>query len=148
MSLNELYQEIILDHAKHPRNAGELEGATHCAEGYNPLCGDQVKVELRIEEGRVAEARFVGSGCAISTASASMMTQAIRGQTLERALEIAEEFQQSVTVEGVEPGEDLGELAALSGVKAFPSRVKCATLVWHALQAALDRNEQPVSTEE
>lgn len=147
MSLNELYQEIILDHGKRPRNQGTLECPTHQAEGYNPLCGDQVKLELLVRDGVVADIRFSGAGCAISTASVSMMTQAVKGKSVREAVEFARQFIQALTREGEEVGEEMGELVALGGVKRFPSRVKCATLAWHALQSAFDSERKIISTE-
>ncbi|HXH61659.1 MAG TPA: SUF system NifU family Fe-S cluster assembly protein [Fimbriimonadaceae bacterium] len=136
MSLNDLYQEIILDHGKKPRNFGELETATHEAEGFNPLCGDQVRVRVRIEEGKIADLRFSGHGCAISTASASMMTQLVKGKTVDQAVALVEKFREAMTSDSVGP-EGMGELGCLSGVKQFPNRVKCATLAWHTLRSAV-----------
>lgn len=135
-ALRELYQEVILDHGKRPRNFRPLEQATHCAEGHNPLCGDCVTVHVRLEDGIVREATFEGSGCAISTASASLMTEAIQGKTVEEAMSLFEEFRAAV-VEDREYA-DLGKLEVLLGVKEFPVRVKCATLAWHTLQAAIE----------
>lgn len=147
--LRDLYQEVILDHNRHPRNFGVLPDANRTAEGNNPLCGDQVTVYLRVEEDRLQEISFDGSGCAISTASASLMTEALRGKTVAEAHELFHGFHHMVT-RGVDPetGADaLGKLAVFSGVREFPIRVKCATLAWHTLEAALRRHEQPVSTE-
>ena len=144
--LRDLYQEIILDHNRHPRNFGVLPEANRTAEGYNPLCGDRVRVFLQVEEDRVRGIGFQGSGCAISTASASLMTEALQGKTVEEARELFRGFHDLLTGGGVEPGE-LGNLAALAGVREFPMRVKCATLAWHALQSALEQRDQPVSTE-
>ena len=135
-ALRELYQEVILDHGQRPRNFRPLEQATHCAEGHNPLCGDCVTVHVRLEDGIVREATFEGSGCAISTASASLMTEAIQGKTVEEAMSLFEEFRAAV-VEDREYA-DLGKLEVLLGVKEFPVRVKCATLAWHTLQAAIE----------
>jgi nitrogen fixation NifU-like protein len=143
-ALRELYQEVILDHGKKPRNFRPLEQATHCAEGHNPLCGDCVTVHVRVEEGIVREATFQGSGCAISTASASLMTEAIQGKTVEEAMALFDEFRAAV-VENRE-SDDLGKLEVLLGVKEFPVRVKCATLAWHTLQAAIE-GEGVASTE-
>lgn len=147
--LNDLYQEMILDHKKRPRNFRTLEdeGARH-AEGYNPLCGDQLTVYLVVEDGVVREAAFQGKGCAISTASASMMTEAVKGKLEDEAERIFESFH--ALVMGHEAPADevaLGKLAAFSGVREFPMRVKCATLAWHTLQAALACKDEPVSTE-
>jgi nitrogen fixation NifU-like protein len=140
--VNELYQEILLDHYRHPRNFGPLEGADREIEGHNPLCGDRVRLRLRVEGDRVAEAKFEGSGCAISTASASMMTEKIRGRSVGEALALADEFRALVTGEApaasvaTDP-DRLGELIALEGVREYPMRVKCATLPWHALRSLL-----------
>lgn len=147
MSLRDLYQEIILDHGKRPRNKGVLEEPTHQAEGHNPLCGDQVKLELLVRNGVVEDIRFSGVGCAISTASTSMLTQAVKGQTVQKALDLARKFIEALVKDGVEISEDMGELAALGGVKQFPVRVKCATLAWHALQSAFDSERKIISTE-
>lgn len=137
--LSELYQELILDHGRHPRNFGPLDEATHNAEGYNPFCGDQVHVYLKLDGEVISEVKFEGMGCAISTASASMMTQAVMGKTREEAKKLFNEFHLSVTSEA-EPSEELGQAACLCGVKAYPNRVKCATLAWHALMEALERD--------
>lgn len=145
-SLNDLYQETIIDHSKRPRNKGALERPTHSAEGYNPLCGDRVTVQLKIENGRVAAVGFQGVGCAISTASASLMTDAIKGKTAEEAERTFENFHSLLTEERP-PTADLGKLAVFSGVREYPMRVKCATLAWHTLRAALRGEHQPVSTE-
>ncbi|HRF58491.1 MAG TPA: SUF system NifU family Fe-S cluster assembly protein [Fimbriimonadaceae bacterium] len=143
-ALRELYQEVILDHGKKPRNFRPLEQATHCAEGHNPLCGDCVTVQVIVEDGVVREATFQGSGCAISTASASLMTEAIQGKSVEEAMALFDEFRAAV-VENRE-SDDLGKLEVLLGVKEFPVRVKCATLAWHTLQAAI-QGEGVASTE-
>lgn len=138
--LTDLYQEIILDHNRRPRNYGALPGADRSAEGYNPLCGDQIRVTLRLEGDRVADLAFAGEGCAISRASASVMTAALRGQSVESARALLDELIDLVTrPEDPLPGTEarLGELAAFLGVRAYPSRVKCATLAWHALRKAL-----------
>lgn len=144
--LRELYQEVILDHNRNPRNFRVLENANH-AEGYNPLCGDRVNVYLRVEGERIADIAFQGSGCAISTASASLMTENLKGKTLREARELFRGFHDLVTT-GDHAGEvELGKLAVFSGVKEYPIRVKCATLAWHAMQAALEQKDRPVSTE-
>jgi len=150
--LRELYQEVILDHHKYPRNFRELPHATHRAEGFNPFCGDRVKVYLVLDGDRIREASFQGSGCAISTASASMMTDALMGQTREEAEAMCARFLS--LVKGEETDEDLdsdateaGDLDALAGVRQFPVRVKCATLAWHTMIAALHESDVPVSTE-
>jgi len=137
--LRDLYQEVILDHNKRPRNRGALTDATNSSEGHNPLCGDQVTVFLKTEDGRVADIAFEGQGCAISTASASLMTEAVKGKTLEEASDIFREFQRMVTSpESDEEHPNLGELQALAGVKDYPVRIKCATLPWHTMNAALE----------
>jgi len=148
--LYDLYQEILLDHYKRPRNFGPLSAADGDAEGHNPLCGDRVQVHVKLDGERLDEVRFEGSGCAISTASASMMTEAVRGKTRAEAAALYERFHDLVT--GAAPAaadddESLGELAALAGVREFPMRVKCATLAWHTLRAALEGRAAPVSTE-
>jgi len=147
--LNELYQQIILDHNKTPKNFREMEDANRKAEGYNPLCGDKVTIYLKIEAGTIKDISFQGSGCAISTASASLMTEILKGKTESETKDLFDAFHGLVTGETVEsdPIEKLGKLAALQGVSEFPVRVKCATLVWHTLQAALQEKQQPVSTE-
>ena len=152
-NLTELYQSIILDHNRAPRNYGELAGATGRAEGRNPLCGDELTVWLRVEDDTVAEARFVGSGCAISKASASLMTQAVKGKTRAEAAELFERVHALVTGRGDLDAAraSLGRsLAALGGVSRFPVRVKCASLAWHTMKAALGGGAAPagpVSTE-
>lgn len=147
--LRELYQEVILDHNRRPRNFHKLEGANRTAEGYNPLCGDQITVYLRLEDGVVRGVSFEGSGCAISKASASMMTAALREKTTAEAATLFKAFHTMVTADlgtGFDPHE-LGKLAAFSGVREFPIRVKCATLPWHTLRAALEGGRETVSTE-
>ena len=146
--LSELYQQVILDHNKKPRNFRKLESANHSAEGYNPLCGDHLTVYLDLEDGAVKEIAFEGSGCAISKAAASMMTQAVKGKSREQAEELFTEFHSMVTGELDEETEEnsLGNLKIFAGVREFPVRVKCATLPWHTLQAALN-NEERISTE-
>ncbi|HTQ11277.1 MAG TPA: SUF system NifU family Fe-S cluster assembly protein [Fimbriimonadaceae bacterium] len=145
--LRDLYQEIILDHNRRPRNKGVVAEANHEAEGHNPLCGDQIKVTLLTENGLVIDIAFQGQGCAISTASASLMTEAVKGKTVEEATQIFREFQQMVTETG-EAGDysDLGDLEVFQGVREYPVRIKCATLPWHTLHAALV-GEEKVSTE-
>jgi nitrogen fixation NifU-like protein len=146
--LDELYQEILLDHYRRPRNFGPLDPADREIEGHNPLCGDRITVRLRLTGEKIAEVRFEGSGCAISTASASMMTEAVRGRSVAEAQELAERFRARLTAtQPPEPDEELGELAALDGVREFPMRVKCATLAWHALREALGGAADRVSTE-
>ncbi len=147
--LDDLYQEVILDHNRSPRNFGKLKEPNRTAEGYNPLCGDQITVYLKLEDGMIREISFHGSGCAISKASASMMTSSVKGKTENEALSLFEDVHQMLT-EGVESGDDsqkLGKLAVLSGVCKFPARVKCATLSWHTLHAALTGKGEVASTE-
>jgi len=146
--LTDLYQEVVLDHGKRPRNYGPLEGATHRAEGLNPLCGDRITVFAKLEDGALREARFEGSGCAISKASASVMTGAVKGKTPAEIDALFDRFHRLVT-EGPAPGDEeaLGKLAVFSGVHDYPTRVKCASLAWHALRAALAGQGVPVSTE-
>ncbi|HEX9801207.1 MAG TPA: SUF system NifU family Fe-S cluster assembly protein [Thermoanaerobaculia bacterium] len=146
--LDELYQEILLDHYRRPHNFGELADADGEADGHNPLCGDRVHVQVKLDGDRLAEVRFQGSGCAISTASASMMTDAVRGRSRAEAAALFDRFHDLVTGSGAGGGEEsLGELAALGGVRQFPMRVKCATLAWHTLRAALVGGGEAVSTE-
>jgi nitrogen fixation NifU-like protein len=137
--LTDLYQEVILDHNKRPRNFGTLEGASHHAEGHNPLCGDRIAVEVDVRDGRLESVGFTGAGCAISTASASMMTEAVAGRGLPEIESLAQRFRDALTgPAGASAGEEeLGKLVALTGVREYPMRVKCATLAWHALRAAL-----------
>src|ERR687892_2297506 len=146
--LSELYQQVILDHNKKPRNFRKLETANHSAEGYNPLCGDQLTVYLNVADGRVQEVGFEGSGCAISKASASMMTQAVKGKSKEEAESLFKEFHSMVTGELDEETDEnsLGNLKIFAGVREFPVRVKCATLPWHTMHAALNKKDQ-ISTE-
>ncbi len=148
--LRDLYQEVILDHNKSPRNFRALQTATHKADGHNPLCGDKVTVFVELAGDRIANATFVGSGCAISTASASLMTEALAGKTVEEARELFEKVHFLMTApEEPELDPSLGKLAVFSGVREFPMRVKCATLAWHTLKAALDGkvSDGPASTE-
>lgn len=143
----DLYREVILDHSRSPRNFGRLEGANREADGFNPLCGDQLKLSLRVEDGSLRQASFVGDGCAISTASASLLTDAVAGLSESEALELADRFRRMAAGE-IEPDEaDLGKLSALAGVRDYPMRVKCATLAWHALRAALERSREVARTE-
>lgn len=145
--LRELYQEQILEHSKTPRNFRELQNANHKAEGYNPLCGDHFTVFIDLEGDKIHDVTFQGSGCAISKASASMMTQSVKGKTKEEAEKIFEEFHQLVTGQANGDRESLGKLAVFAGVSEFPVRVKCATLAWHTLQAALEGKQERISTE-
>jgi nitrogen fixation NifU-like protein len=145
--LRELYQEVIFDHNRSPRNFHPMENADHVAEGHNPLCGDQLTVYLRIEDGKVADASFVGHGCAISTASASLMTEAVKGRRLADVQHLFESVHDMLTRHDAPVPTDLGKLAALSGVREYPARVKCASLCWHTLNAALADQAAPVTTE-
>lgn len=135
--LQVLYQEVLLDHYRSPRKRGHLESVTGRAEGHNPLCGDRIAVEVEVEEGRLRNVAFEGSGCAISTASASLMTEAIAGLAEEEIAALFEQFRKAVTGDPAADLEPLGKLAVLCGVKDFPMRVKCATLAWHTLLAAM-----------
>lgn len=144
--LRELYQEVILDHGKHPRNFRFPEGSNHEAEGFNPLCGDRLTLKLVVDGDRIVDVGFQGSGCAISTASASTMTEAIKGKTRTEVEAMFQNFHAVVTGSGGDQ-EALGKLAVFSGVAEFPMRVKCATLSWHTLRAALEDTHEPVTTE-
>ena len=144
--LTELYQDMILDHNKRPRNFGRLAAANRSASGDNPLCGDRIDLELEIQDGRIENIAFTGAGCAISTASASLMTEAVKGRPLAEAEALAERFRALMRGEGP-AGEELGGLAALTGVRAYPMRVKCATLPWHTLRSALAGADTTVTTE-
>jgi nitrogen fixation NifU-like protein len=146
--LRELYQEVILDHSKKPRNFRKIDNSDRQAVGYNPLCGDRLTLFLDIEDGIVKDASFQGSGCAISTASASMMTEAVQGKPVEDAEKLFEQFQAMVTSAPDEELDltELGKLQVFGGVREFPARVKCASLAWHTIHAALN-NEEETSTE-
>jgi nitrogen fixation NifU-like protein len=144
--IDELYQETILDHSKHPRNCHVLGGANHQAEGYNPLCGDKLKLYLKMKDDVVEDASFVGSGCAISTASASLMTESLKGLKREEALKLLERFHDLLTTDSPVT-QELGKLVVFCGVRDYPARVKCATLAWHTLKSALENKEEPVTTE-
>lgn len=146
--LSDLYQEIILDHNRRPRNYGKLEQATHQAEGHNPLCGDEISVFVRVEDDRITDISFDGQGCAISKASASLMTSRLKGRTLEEVRAVAADVRELLTGsdEGPADLERLGDLAALEGVRKYAVRVKCATLAWHALEAAL-AGDHEITTE-
>lgn len=144
----DLYQELILDHNARPRNHGSLAPCSHQAEGYNPLCGDTLTLYLQVEDDIIRDVKFVGSGCAISTASTSLMTTALKGKTLAQAESLYRAFHELVTSDSPQVDEALlGKLMAFAGVREFPSRVKCATLAWHTLEAALHARKEPVSTE-
>lgn len=152
--LQDLYRELIIDHARSPRHFGKLPDATHTAEGINPLCGDKLKMYFRIDtDDRISDARFEGSGCAISVASASLLTDMVIGLNTDEALKYFSALVtrlagvQSADNDNAGDGINLGKLRALEGVREFPSRVKCATLAWHALNSAIQRKSQPATTE-
>ncbi|HET7215713.1 MAG TPA: SUF system NifU family Fe-S cluster assembly protein [Terriglobia bacterium] len=148
--LRGLYQEVILDHSKKPRNYRVLEAADHHAEGYNPLCGDRVTVYVRLENDRISDVSFQGSGCAISTSSASLLTETLKGKTISEADALFDKFHALVTGQrngNLAEDSSMGKLAVFSGVAEFPVRVKCATLAWHTLRSALKGEEKTVSTE-
>lgn len=146
--LRDLYQDVILEHSKAPRNFRQLPAANHKAEGFNPLCGDRFTIYVTTEGDAIRDITFQGSGCAISKASASMMTQSLKGKNKAEAAKIFERFHKLVTGQESSNGEaELGKLTVFSGVSEFPVRVKCATLAWHTLQAALEDKQEPVSTE-
>jgi nitrogen fixation NifU-like protein len=147
MELKELYRDVILDHNRSPRNFGRLEPADAQAAGHNPLCGDKLNVTLRLQGDQVQDLRFEGQGCAISTASASLMTEAVKGRSREQIARLYREVHALLTAPNAQPPADLGKLMALAGVAEFPARVKCASLCWHTLNAALERAPAPVSTE-
>jgi nitrogen fixation NifU-like protein len=151
MELTDLYRDVILDHNRLPRNFGTLAPADASVQGFNPLCGDRLNLTLRINADRIADIRFEGQGCAISTASASLMTEAVKGKTRAEALALFERVHQLLTDDGAPAADALGKLAALSGVREYPARVKCASLCWHTLVAALKsgsaESPPPVSTE-
>ena len=147
-SLGDLYQEILLEHNNRPRNFRKLEDADRSADGYNPLCGDKVELFLKLDDEVISDVAFQGSGCAISRASASMLTQSIKGQSVEKAHEIFEAFHNMLTDPSAEVDYDLlDDLESLSGVSNFPTRIKCAVLAWHTLRAALDGQPEAVMTE-
>lgn len=149
--LRDLYQELIIDHSRRPRNFGALARHNHRAEGFNPLCGDKLTLYLKVSDGIIEEASFEGSGCAISTASASLMTEALKGKSTAQAEALFAGFQALVTGAAPLPGASdaipLGKLNVLAGVQEFPARIKCATLAWHTLHAALRDQAGPASTE-
>jgi nitrogen fixation protein NifU and related proteins len=144
--VNDLYQEVILDHSKRPRNCHTMDNADGKAEGYNPLCGDKIKLYVKLENDVVTDASFTGSGCAISTASASLMTETLKGKTREEALKLLEQFHQLLTTDSPVT-QELGKLVVFCGVRDYPARVKCATLAWHTLKSALTTDGEVVSTE-
>ena len=150
VDLRDLYQEVIVDHNRNPRNFGKLDDADRVAEGYNPLCGDRLNLYVKLADSRIADVHFDGSGCAISVASASLITDALMGKTLTDAERMFKNFHYLMTDEHTpDPGQvtQLGKLAALLGVREYPARVKCATLCWHTLHSALEESKTPVSTE-
>ena len=136
MELNDLYRDVILDHNRKPRNFGGLEPADASVEGYNPMCGDHLTLRLKLNDGTISDIRFEGQGCAISTASASLMTEAVKGKSRDEALQLFDRVHQLLTDDAA-PSDELGKLAALSGVREYPARVKCASLCWHTLASAL-----------
>lgn len=140
--LEELYRELILDHYRNPRNHGRLAEPDVVGEGYNPLCGDEIEVQMRLEDGRIAEAAFSGRGCSISQASGSMMTEAVKGKSIGDVLSLVEAFTRMMTDPDFVPPDEIGDLEAFQGVARFPVRVKCATLAWHALQEGLKRRSE------
>lgn len=148
--LRELYQEVILDHSKKPRNFRAMADATHQADGHNRLCGDKLHVSLKVEDGRIVDAAFKGIGCAISTASASMMTDVLRGKSVEDAMKLFKLFHEALTTPATQEPEhvdDLGKLGVFAGVREFPVRVKCATLPWHTMELAIKGETKPATTE-
>jgi nitrogen fixation NifU-like protein len=145
--MRELYQEVILDHNKQPRNCYVMDCANRSADGHNPLCGDTVKVYLRIENGIIEEISFQGAGCAICTASTSLMTESVKGKTVEEAKDLFDEFHHMLTGVAAEQGLELGKLLVFEGVREYPVRVKCATLAWHTLNAAMENEDDEVTTE-
>jgi nitrogen fixation NifU-like protein len=147
MDLRDLYRDVIVDHNRNPRNFGRLQPADAHAEGVNPLCGDRLDLYVNLAGDRLTDLRFEGKGCAISVASASLMTEALKGRTRAEAKRLFDEVHELLTRHDFTPRMELGKLAALSGVREFPARVKCASLCWHALNAALANESQPVSTE-
>ncbi len=147
MDLKDLYRDVILDHNRNPRNFGRVEPADAHADGHNPLCGDRLTVSLRMNGDRIEDVRFDGKGCAISTASASMMTEAVKGKSTAAVAELFGKVHSLLTQQEAIADAGLGKLAALSGVREFPARVKCASLCWHTLNAALERGAATVSTE-
>lgn len=144
MELNDLYRDVILDHNRRPRNFGVLEPADASVEGFNPLCGDRLTVRLKMAGDKISDIRFEGQGCAISTASASLMTEAVKGRSRADALRLFDRVHELLTDDGAPPADELGKLASLSGVRAYPARVKCASLCWHTLASALRSSDPQV----
>ncbi len=147
MDLRELYQEIIIDHNRDPRNHHAMDDATTQANGYNPLCGDKLTVYAKIKNGMIEDLSFVGCGCAISQASGSLMTEALYGKSVDEAHQLFHRFHDMLTKDNDSDVHDMKKLKVMAGVKAFPARVKCATLAWHTLEAALNRESETVKTE-
>jgi nitrogen fixation NifU-like protein len=147
MDLADLYRDVIVDHNRNPRNFGRLDHPSRAADGHNPLCGDRLHLELELDGGRVKDVRFDGKGCAISTSSASLMTEAIKGKTLPEVEQLFATVHDMLTRRDAPVPAELGKLAALSGVREFPARVKCASLCWHTLKAALAGDSAPAKTE-
>jgi nitrogen fixation NifU-like protein len=151
MELDDLYRDVILDHNRRPRNFGGLDAPDASIEGFNPMCGDRLTLRLKLDDDTISDIRFEGQGCAISTASASMMTEAVKGKSRAEALQLFDRIHQLLTDDAAPPADELGKLAALSGVRQYPARVKCASLCWHtlstALQAADMKSLGAVSTE-
>ncbi|BCX89227.1 nitrogen fixation protein NifU and related proteins [Methylomarinovum tepidoasis] len=146
--LRDLYQEVVFDHNRNPRNFRPMEDADRVIEGHNPLCGDRITLYLKLDGDRIADVSFQGQGCAISTASASLMTEIVKGKTLAEAEKLFEAFHKIVTGQDDDlKREELGKLAVLAGVRQYPSRIKCATLPWHSLEAAIKGEQEAVSTE-
>jgi nitrogen fixation NifU-like protein len=137
MEINDLYRDVILDHNRRPRNFGALESADASVEGFNPMCGDHLTLRLKLNDDTISDIRFEGQGCAISTASASLMTEAVKGKSRKEALQLFHRVHQLLTDDAAPPADALGKLAALSGVREYPARVKCASLCWHTLASAL-----------
>lgn len=146
--LKELYQEVIVDHNRNPRNFHVMDGDCYCQQGFNPLCGDKLTLYIKLDGNVISEASFQGKGCAISTASASLMTDALKGLTIDEGKTLFSRFHQMVTDDAAQVPQDIDKLAVLAGVREFPARVKCATLAWHTLMAALEqKQDEVVSTE-
>ncbi len=145
--IKDLYQEVIVDHNRSPRNFGKLDDANKTLEGFNPLCGDRLTLYLKTDGNKIDDIAFDGSGCAISVASASLMTDAMKGKSLDEAEGLFNEFHDLITTENEVDTEQLGKLAALAGVRDYPARVKCASLCWHTLHAVIQGDDNPVSTE-
>lgn len=147
MELRELYQEIIIDHNRDPRNHHSMDDATTQANGFNPLCGDKLTVYAKLHQGQITDLSFVGCGCAISQASASLMTEALKGKSIDEAHQLFHRFHNMLTLDSDANSMSMDKLAVLAGVKAFPARVKCATLAWHTMEAALNKDTKTVKTE-